>query len=169
MTLRGRTKGRRLPPLLVAGLIVMWLLLSQTWSLGQLVLGVALAAALAYASASLRPLQPRLRRLHLGAKLAAVVLGDIVKSNVAVARIVLGLTGNREVRSAFVEIPLELRDPHGLAVLAAILTATPGTVWVDLDQSSYTLTVHVLDLKNEQAWIDWIKNRYERTLRRIFE
>jgi len=27
----------------------------------------------------------------------------------------------------------------------------------------------VLDLENEQAWIDLIKQRYERTLKEIFE
>jgi multicomponent K+:H+ antiporter subunit E len=147
----------------------MWLLLSQTLSLAQLLLGTLLAVALVRAGAVLRPLQPTLRRLHLGAVLAAVVLGDIVRSNVGVAGIVLGLTGGRRITSGFVEIPLELRDPHALAVLAAIVTSTPGTVWVDHDEVSRTLTLHVLDLKDEQEWIDWIKNRYEQPLRRIFE
>jgi multicomponent K+:H+ antiporter subunit E len=68
-----------------------------------------------------------------------------------------------------VRIPLELRDPHGLAVLAVIVTATPGTVWVDLDHATGTLTLHVLDLKDESEWIGWIKNRYEKRLRGIFE
>jgi multisubunit Na+/H+ antiporter MnhE subunit len=31
------------------------------------------------------------------------------------------------------------------------------------------LTLHVLDLKSEQEWIDWIKQRYERLLMRVFE
>ena len=57
---------------------------------------------------------------------------DIVHSNVAVGRIVLGLSGKRAIRSGFLEIPLDLRDPHGLAALATIVTSTPGTVWVDI-------------------------------------
>jgi multicomponent K+:H+ antiporter subunit E len=68
-----------------------------------------------------------------------------------------------------VKIPLDLTDPHGLAVLAGIVTATPGTVWVDHDAVSSTLTLHVLDMKSEQEWIDWIKNRYERLLVGMFE
>jgi multicomponent K+:H+ antiporter subunit E len=98
-----------------------------------------------------------------------LVLTDIVRSNIAVARIVLGLVRNREIRSGFVKIPLALTDPHGLAVLAGILTATPGTVWVDLDVPTGVLTVHVLDLKDESEWIDWIRNRYEHLLMRIFQ
>ncbi|MBN1237901.1 MAG: Na+/H+ antiporter subunit E, partial [Gammaproteobacteria bacterium] len=93
----------------------------------------------------------------------------VVRSNLGVARIVLGLVRDREVRSGFVQVPLDLRDPHGLAVLAAILTSTPGTVWVDLAGDGTRVTLHVLDLRDEAEWIDWIKNRYERPLMRIFE
>jgi multicomponent K+:H+ antiporter subunit E len=53
--------------------------------------------------------------------------------------------------------------------LAGIVTATPGTVWVDHDEATSTLTLHVLDLKSETEWIDWIKGRYERLLMGIFE
>jgi multicomponent K+:H+ antiporter subunit E len=157
------------PPALTLALVAMWLLLNQTLALGQIVLGAVLAVAITYAIAKLRPVQPRLRRPGLALPLLLIVLKDIVRSNVAVARIVLGLVRDREVRSGFVAIPLELRDPHGLAVLAAIVTATPGTVWIDLAADGSALTLHVLDLRGEQEVIDWIKIRYERPLMRIFE
>ena len=54
-------------------------------------------------------------------------------------------------------------------MLAAIVTSTPGTVWADLSPDGETLTLHVLDLQDEAAWIQRIKNRYERRLMRIFE
>ena len=94
---------------------------------------------------------------------------DIVRSNFAVARIVLGLVRGREVRAGFLDIPLDLRDPHGLAALAAIITSTPGTVWVDLTPDGKTLTLHVLDLQDEAELILRIKTRYEQPLMRIFE
>ena len=97
------------------------------------------------------------------------VFVDILRSNIGVARIVLGLHGKRAVRSAFLEVPLDLRDPHGLAALSTIVTSTPGTIWVDLSLDGATLTLHVLDLHDEQAWIDTIKQRYERLLMEIFE
>jgi multicomponent K+:H+ antiporter subunit E len=73
------------------------------------------------------------------------------------------------VTGGLVTIPLELRDPHGLAVLAAIVTSTPGTVWVDLSADGSALTLHVLDLIDPGEVIDLIKGRYERRLMRIFE
>ena len=158
--------ARGVPPVLTGTLLIMWLLLNDSLSLGHIVLGLLFAVALAWSSGALRPLTPRIRQAHLALVLLAFVLRDIVRSNIAVARIVLG---GREVHSGFVKIPLDLTDPHGLAVLAGIVTATPGTVWVDHDEATSTLTLHVLDLKSETEWIDWIKGRYERLLMGIFK
>jgi multicomponent K+:H+ antiporter subunit E len=150
-------------------LLTMWVLLNQTLAPGQIVLGAALALLLGWLSTTLRPLRPRVKGLRAAIGLVFLVLADIVRSNLAVARIVLGLVRDREIRSGFVEIPLDMRDPHGLAMLAAIVTATPGTVWVDLSADGSMLTLHVLDLKDEAGWIRWIKERYERRLMGIFE
>ena len=90
-----------------------------------------------------------------------------MKSNIAVARIILG-TKRKERTAGFVEIPLELRDPYGLAALACIITSTPGTLWVDFNEASGILTIHVLDLVNESEWVGIIKGRYERRLMEIF-
>lgn len=160
---------RRLPILLISGLVAMWLLLNGTLAPGQIVLGTVLAFVMVMGFRAMRPLQPRVRRPQAAIKLVFRVLTDIVRSNIGVARIVLGLVGNRQVKSGFLKVPLDMRDPHGLAALAAIITSTPGTVWVDLTRDGRTLTVHVLDLRDEAAWIRTIKHRYERLLMEIFE
>lgn len=149
------------------GLAALWLMLNQSLAPGHIVLGLLLGAGLGWAASSLRPLQGRVRRFDLALILSLVVLGDIIRSNVAVAGIVLGLVRRGDLRSGFVEIPLELRDPHGLAGLAAIVTSTPGTVWVGFARG--VLTLHVLDLRDEAEWVRFIKERYEAPLRRIFE
>ena len=53
--------------------------------------------------------------------------------------------------------------------LALIVTATPGTLWVDFDRRRGTLLLHVLDLVDEESWIQLIKGRYESLLMEIFE
>lgn len=159
----------RWPYVLTGVLAVMWLLLNQTLALGHILLGTAFAIVLAWATRYLRPLQPRFSRPWLFVPLLVLVIVDIVRSNLGVARIVLGLVGDRKIRSGFVRIPLDMSDPHALAVLAGIVTSTPGTVWVGLDQGGKRLTLHVLDLRDEEAWIRWIKDRYETLLMRIYE
>ena len=169
MKATAQAAARHVPPVLTAALFALWLLLNQTLSLGHVLLGLVLSIALAWASGALRPVKPRLRRVDRAIVLLGFVLADIVRSNFRVASIVLGLARNRKARSGFVKIPLELADPHALAVLACIVTATPGTVWVEHDLATGTLTLHVLDLQDETEWIDWVKRRYERLLMEIFE
>jgi multicomponent K+:H+ antiporter subunit E len=160
---------RRVSPVLVLALVALWLLLNQSLAPAQIALGAFLATVIAWATSVLRPLQAALKRMDVAALLVLVVLADIARSNLAVSRIVLGLTGRRQVRSGFLDIPLDLRDPHGLAALAMIVTATPGTVWAGLSPAGDTLTLHVLDLQDEDEWIQLIKHRYEQPLMRIFE
>lgn len=160
---------RHVPLLLIAVLVGLWLLLAGELSAMQVALGALLAVLLVLAIAQLRPVRPRVRRLYLAVPLAATVLLDIMRSNLQVARIVLGLVSARKVHSGFLDIPLELSDPHALAVLAVIVTSTPGTSWAGVSPTGRTLRLHVLDLKDEGEWIRLIKQRYERPLMRIFE
>ncbi len=164
---------RRPPILLLIALTAMWLLLNNTLAPAHLLLGGALALLMLYGFRAVRPaltpLPPRLRRPRAVLLLFGRLARDIPRSNLAVARIVLGLTGGRRISAGFVDVPLDMRDPRGLAALATIVTSTPGTVWVDLAADSSAVTLHVLDLHDRQYWIDIIKNRYERPLMEIFE
>ncbi|HWM44315.1 MAG TPA: Na+/H+ antiporter subunit E [Burkholderiales bacterium] len=155
-------------PLLFLSLLAMWLALNQSLAPGQILLGAALALGGTAAFASLQVPQARMRRPAAIAQLLWLVFADIVRSNIAVARIVLG-SAARKRTAGFLSMPLELRHPGGLAVMACIVTATPGTSWAGYDAQRNILTIHVLDLIDEQAWIHTIKHRYERRLLEIFE
>ncbi len=160
---------RLLPhPIASASLLVLWLLLNQSVSLGQILLGTAVAILGGWTLSLLELVRARPRRLGVLANLTVLVVADIVRSNINVGRIVLGL-GRKGRTPGFVDIPLELRDPYGLATLACIITSTPGTLWVDFNETSGVLTIHVLDLTEESEWIDTIKGRYEQRLLEIFE
>ena len=71
-------------------------------------------------------------------------------------------------RSAWIVIPLELRQPEAITVLAGTITLTPGTVSADLSDEGHSLLVHVLHTDDPDAERDAIKNRYERRLLEIF-
>jgi multicomponent K+:H+ antiporter subunit E len=154
-------------PLLTLALLAMWLLLNQSLAPGQLLLGVAVAMIGCAAMASLKPDKARLRSLRPIPRRAAAVLTDVVRSNIAVASIVLFPWETRV--SSFVLVPLDMTDRYGLTILACIITATPGTCWAQFDPRTNRLLVHVLDLVDEERWIRLIKRRYERPLMEIFE
>lgn len=154
-------------PIASAIFLGFWLLLNQSLSPGQFLLGTSMALIGGWALAALEQPKARPRRPLTILRLALIVFADIIKSNIAVARIILGF-GRRERRPGFVDIPLELRDPYGLALLACIITSTPGTLWVKFEEPAGTLTIHVLDLVDKAEWISTIKSRYEQPLLEIF-
>ncbi len=159
----------RLLPYPIASAIFLgfWLLLSQSLAMGQFLLGAGMALIGGWALAALEQPKARPKRLLTILRLVFVVAVDIVKSNIAVAGIIVGF-GRRERRPGFLDIPLELRDPYGLALLACIITSTPGTLWVKFEEPAGTLTIHVLDLVDKAEWISTIKSRYEQPLLEIF-
>ncbi|EHK67066.1 Na+/H+ antiporter subunit E [Achromobacter arsenitoxydans] len=148
-------------------LFVLWLVLNESVSTGQIALGLALALWFTWAASRLRPLRARPRRLWKVVPLILHVTLDIIKSNIAVARLILNPRPN-VFSPGFIMIPLTMRDPHGLAMLACIVTYTPGTVWVDLTDD-HSLKLHVLDLQNEDEWVKLVQERYERPLMEMFE
>lgn len=155
-------------PLTSLFLLAMWLLLNQTLSFGHILLGALLAVGIPLWTAPLRPVRARLRRPAVAVKLLGVVILDSIKSNFDVARVILGSKAKRD-NSGFIRMPLALQDPHGLTTLALILTAIPGTVCIELADDKSWLLIHVLDLNDEQFWIDTIRTRYEQPLMEIFE
>lgn len=154
-------------PLLSAFLLLMWLLLNQSLSPGNIVLGIVVGIAGGLAISPLDMPSGRVRNPWALFKLAYIVLIDIIRSNIAVVGIVL--SPNPKAQSGFLMVELTLRNEYALAILACIVTSTPGTVWVNFDSAKGTLLLHVLDLIDEDAWTDLIKNRYERLLLEIFE
>jgi multicomponent K+:H+ antiporter subunit E len=153
-------------PILFVSLVLMWLLLGGFTS-GQLVLGVVVAVFASWAMASLRPEKPRIRNIHLLPKLFVIVMIDIIKSNIHVAGVILR-SGAKRHNPGFLTVYLDIRNEFALAVLAVVLTSTPGSVWLEYDSNDNSVLLHVLDIDNETVWRDTIKNRYERLLMEIF-
>ncbi|TAM49796.1 MAG: Na+/H+ antiporter subunit E [Burkholderiaceae bacterium] len=156
---------RLLPtPLLSLALFGLWLLLNQSASAGQLVLAIAIPLL----TAGLRPLPVRIRRPGTVLRLMLTVAADTVRSNLAVIRLLLS-PGPRRHPADFVRVPLDIRDPNALAVLATIVCITPGTAWAELSLDRSMLLLHVLEVDDAQAIAAHIKQRYERPLMEIFE
>lgn len=156
-------------PLLSVSLLLTWLLLNQSIEPGAWLLGGALGIA---APLLAKPLLPhghaRIRRPLSLLRLLGFSAIEIVRSCFNVTQIIL-LRRSADVNSQFIRVPLDLRSPHGLALLSCLINTTPGTVWVDLLPEKHELLLHVFDLHDEAWWIDTIKTRYERPIIEVFE
>lgn len=159
---------RLLPhPALSTLLVLLWLLMENGVTAGGVLTGLLLGIALPLFTRPFWPARPRVR--FGGAMIAyvALVLWDIVAANVQVA-ILMIFRRNRDLRPAWLVVPVELTAPEALSVLAATISLTPGTVTADTSRDRRHLLVHALDIADPAAEVARIRTRYEARLKRIF-
>ena len=159
-------------------LFMVWLLLNNSVSVGHLVLATIFAIFIPLLSFSLREPQPLILRPGLALKQLLIVLYDIIVANLQVALLILGPSKN--LRPAFIKVPIDLTHDMPITILASSVSLTPGTVSAEVypiaeslpedeEPTQRYLLIHVLDLKDEEALIKQIKQRYEAPLKEIFQ
>lgn len=154
---------------MTCGLFVAWIMLTGSLSLGSLALGFILSFGIVLFSTRLRPDRAYPRRILAMIKLFFIVLKDVYASNLDVMKLTLKSRPDNQPVADFVNIPLNLRDPHAIALLACIINYVPGTVWSGLTENDYILHLHVFGLENEADWHRTVHERYEPLLMEIFE
>lgn len=155
-------------PYLSLVLLGTWFLLVNQWKLGSLVMAAILATLIPLLTAPYWTHSPRVNSLQRLAAYIALVVWDVIIANIQVARIVLFMPRD-SIRSAFIRVPVDLKSPEAIALLAGTITMTPGTVTADMSADGTVLLIHSLHAPDPDAIRDDIKTRYEARLKRIFE
>lgn len=155
-------------PLLSLLLFVTWMLLVNTFKIGSVVMALILAIVIPLMTAAYWSNRPKVRNLPAFAAYVLLVLWDIVIANIQVAKIIL-FYRNDQIKSAWIPVPIELKTPEAITLLAGTITMTPGTVTADMSSCGRVLLIHSLHAPDPDAIRDEIKSRYEARLKRIFE
>jgi len=154
-------------PFLTLILAIVWMLLQNEISAGMAVFGIILGIIIPWGTSIWWPDTPKGFRLSKMITYSFMVMWDILVANVQVAWIVLTVP-NAKLKPAWIVVPLELREPEAITVLAGTITLTPGTVSADLSDQGHSLLVHVLHTDDPDAVRDEITSRYQRRLLEIF-
>ncbi len=155
-------------PVLSLLLVLTWFLLVNKLAIGSLVMAAILATLIPLATHAYWPHQPRVKSLQHLVAYVALVVWDVILANIAVAKIVVFMPRDR-IRSRFITVPITLKSPEGIALLAGTITMTPGTVTADINADGTALLIHCLHAPDPDAIRDDILTRYESRLKRIFE
>lgn len=145
--------------------LVTWVLLAASYTFQSLVMGSIAALVIPKLVA---PFISRTDKINwlLAIKLFFIVIWDIIVSNIKVAKMVLGPLDKLEPK--WYRVPLETQHEEVNALLAMIITTTPGTVSAGIDHESCDILVHALSAPDEEADIQDIKQRYEALLIQIY-
>lgn len=154
-------------PVLSVFMLLLWLLLANSTSAGQWVLGAILAWVIPWLAQGFWPESLQLRKPLVLVKFVLVVLWDIVIANLILAVRILGPM-NR-LQPAFMRVPLDIEHEFTITLFASTISLTPGTVSADLSMDGRYLLVHSLHVTDTDAAIADMKRRYETPLKEVFE
>lgn len=132
-------------------LTLLWVLLSDNYSLPSLVTGYVVG----YLLIAVLPSPPlkvdglRLGRLHVHIFLLAIFFKEMVVANFQVAAQVLRPRLN--IRPGIIAYPLRVRGPLKITALASLISLTPGTLSVDVSADKKTLFIHCIDASDPEA------------------
>lgn len=164
---KNRTLLRRWFPHPIVSLLVFvaWILVAGSYNVQSAVMASLLAIII---PRMVSTFIQRTEKINVGLaiKLFLIVLWDIIISNIKVAKMVLGPLNNLQPK--WYRVPLETQHDEVNALLAMIITTTPGTVSAGIDQERGDILVHALSSTDEQADIQDIKDRYEALLIKIY-
>lgn len=152
-------------PLLSLFLLLVWLLLNNTVASGHVVLGAVLGILTPLLTSAFWQETVCVRRPLVLLKFITVVLWDILVANLQVAALMLGST--RKLQPAFMRMELNIRVPLGISILANTICLTPGTVSCEVSADRRYLLIHGLHVKDVDAAIQAIKQRYEQPLMEV--
>jgi multicomponent Na+:H+ antiporter subunit E len=125
----------------VALLVVLWLLAWGELSLANVLSGVVVAAALLVAFPPRRRPGRRVRVHALGAlRLAAYVARQLVLSNLLMAREIVRRTPT--YRPGVLAHRLQRPSEEIVTLVTSVISLSPGTMTVDVDEVSSTIYVH---------------------------
>ncbi|HOK84826.1 MAG TPA: Na+/H+ antiporter subunit E [Tenuifilum sp.] len=132
-------------------LFLIWLLLTGTFELTSLLLGLALAVTLALIFGKNSNVFGRFRmtpKVFVYSLIYLFVLSwEIVKSNIDVALRVLN--PKLPINPGIVKVKTRLKSPIGRMILANSITLTPGTLTIDMKDDE--LYIHWIDVETLDA------------------
>ncbi len=148
-------------------LAVVWMALNRTFSpvdfLVGYVFGFAIIALTERALGQSRYALKTWRVLWL----IGFTFWSVIKSNIAVARVVLA--PNMNVRPGILAIRLDSCSDIGMTVLANLITLTPGTLTMEVASDTCTLYVHFMNIDDPDDLRQDIKRSFERRVMELFE
>ncbi|MBU1133846.1 MAG: Na+/H+ antiporter subunit E [Candidatus Omnitrophica bacterium] len=153
---------------------LVWSVLSWVPDFQHLIVGVFVAALVAFLTGDLfvsRPYilkRPR-RYWYFIAHYLPVFLWEMIKANIDVAYRVLH--PDLPINPGIVRVKTSLKSDTALTFLANSITLTPGTMSVDIDKDNGVLYIHWINVrtKDTQGATKIIVQRFEKILKKIFD
>lgn len=148
-------------------LVLIWCGFSYSFSFINILLGAIVSLICLYVFPQKQQRKPCQLKLLPFISLLGVIGVELVKSSLIVAWDIITPKHLSEPR--FIFIDLDCRNDVERTFLANIISLTPGTLTIDLNEDKSKLKVHVMFSQDPQMVINFIKNKLEFKIMRVFK
>ncbi|WIV34267.1 Na+/H+ antiporter subunit E [Staphylococcus pseudintermedius] len=148
-------------------LAIFWLFVSDSYTMNAFVLGYLFALLLVFLMRKLLPGRFYVITLYKVIKLVFVFILELIKANIDVLRIILQPRIKNE--SAFFVYETDLEHPWQVALLSNLITLTPGTVVIGVNDDMKRLYIHCLNFSTKEEEVAGIKGSLEKAVREVGE
>ena len=146
---------------------IIWLLISDSYTLNNFVLGFVFGLLLVYLMRKILPGRFYIITLYYVAKLGCTFLIELIKANIDVIRIVTKPHMDNE--PAFFVYDTDLKQPWEVVLLCTMITLTPGTIVLGVSDDNRKIYIHCLDFSTKEEEIEGIKSSLEKAVREVGE
>ncbi len=155
----------------VFGLI--WCFVHGTINVNNFILGLIFAPFI------IRPFKPLyhferdfsiskgIKKLPAQARYLYVLIKEIIKANIVVAKIVL--QPKIDIKPGIIAVPIRTKTDLGITAIANTITLTPGTLTIDMSDDRSVLYVHAIDASDPEAVAESIRDDLEKYVLEAFE
>lgn len=153
---------------------LIWSLLNWVPDVQHLIVGVFVAALVAFLTGDLFITRPHVlkhpwRYWYFVVYYLPVFFWELIKANIDVAYRVLH--PDLPINPGIVKVKTILKSDTALTFLANSITLTPGTMTVDIDRDNGVLYIHWINVraKDTESATKIIVQRFEKILKKIFD
>ena len=157
--------------LAVSGL--MWCFVHGTISFSNLVLGIIFASFIIRPFKQLYhferdiPFEEGLRKIPAQLTYLYVLIKEIIKANIMVAKIIL--QPKMDIKPGIIAVPIRTKTDFGITTLANTITLVPGTLTIDMSEDRSLLYLHVIDASDPEELTRSIREDLEKYILEAFE
>lgn len=147
-------------------LAVAWVLLSGRPSLDAFMAGYLIGFLVLRLVQGRRP-SGYIRRTTAAVRFLFFFAWQVVLANLRL--MVFLFSPNSRMRPGIVRVPVDLRTPAAITILANVITLTPGTLTLEVSADSRFLYVHSIDVPSPEILREGIKRGFERRIAEVME
>ena len=144
-----------------------WTAITGDLSVPNLLVGVALGAVILASTRQAVGIPQYPTKVRQAFMLVAFFTWALLRSNFWVARDVL--RPRTRIRPAIVAVPLDATTDADIALLAGLITLTPGTTSIDVSPDRRLMYVHLLNIEGSDLDLERfrLKDGFERRMLRV--